>query len=394
MPSDHKVSYFGRTNGRQPHKAFGICQPDRMFHFYAIGKTGAGKSSLLETLALQDIRLGRGIGLIDPHGDLVERLVAQIPDERKSDLIYLNVPDPDQPYGYNPLRKVRSDRIPLAASGVLEAMQKLWQHEWGVRMEHILRNTLYALFEYGEATLPDVLRMLSDKEFRSEVLKRVENPQVREFWLTEFPNYNPRYRQESISPIQNKIGAFLADPKLHRILTNPKEDIRIRRAMDSGKILLVNLSRGDLGEDSAGLLGALLVTTISLAAFSRSDTTEDLRVPFYLYLDEFQSFTTASVASMISELRKYKVALILAHQHVHQLEPDVRYAVLGNVGTIVAFRLGAEDAGLFAREFASSFDVDDFIRLPNYNVYVQLLIDGNPSKPFSAITIHPTELSQ
>lgn len=388
------MSYFGRTNGHQPHKTFGIRQPDRMFHFYAIGKTGAGKSSLLETLALQDIRLGRGIGLIDPHGDLVERLVAQIPDERKSDLIYLNVPDPDQPYGYNPLRKVRPDRIPLAASGVLEAMQKLWQHEWGVRMEHILRNTLYALFEYGEATLPDVLRMLSDKEFRSVVLKSVQNPQVREFWQTEFPNYNPRFRQESISPIQNKIGAFLADPKLHRILTNPKEDIRIRRAMDSGKILLVNLSRGDLGEDSAGLLGALLVTTISLAAFSRSDTTEDLRVPFYLYLDEFQSFTTASVASMISELRKYKVALVLAHQHVHQLEPEVRYAVLGNVGTIVAFRLGAEDAGLFAREFASSFDVDDFIRLPNYNVYVQLLIDGNPSKPFSAITIHPTELSQ
>lgn len=394
MPSNPDVSYFGRTNFHEPHKTFGIRQADRMFHLYAIGKTGTGKSSLLETLALQDIRLGRGIGVIDPHGDLVERLVQQTPDARKGDLIYLNVPDPDQPYGYNPLRKVRPDRIPLAASGILEAMQKLWQHEWGVRMEHILRNTLYALLEYGDATLPDVLRMLSDKGFRSDVLKRVENPQVREFWLMEFPNYNPRYRQESISPIQNKIGAFLADPKLYRVLTNPKEDIRIRRAMDTGKLLFVNLSRGDLGEDTAGLLGALLVTTISLAAFSRSDTAEDARVPFYLYLDEFQSFTTASVASMISELRKFKVALVLAHQHVHQLEPDVRHAVLGNAGTMVAFRLGAEDAGLFAREFANVFDADDFVTLPNYSVYVRLMIDGSPSKPFSATTIHPKELSQ
>jgi len=392
MPRKPDISYFGRTNHHEPHKVFGIRQADRMYHLYAIGQTGTGKTSLLETLVLQDIRLGRGVGVIDPHGDLVERLVSNIPESRKCDLIYLNVPDPSQPYGYNPLRKVRLDRIPLAASGVLEAMKKLWVHEWGVRMEHILRNSLYALLEYGEATLPDVLRILTDKAFRSMVLSRVTNQQVRQFWLKEFPNYNPRYRQEAISPIQNKIGAFLADPKLHRILTNPKEDIRIRNAMDTGKILLVNLSRGDLGEDTAGLLGALLVTTISLAAFSRSDTPEEARPPFYLYLDEFQSFTTASVASMVSELRKYKVALTLAHQHLQQLEPDVRHAVLGNAGTVIAFRLGAEDAALFSKEFAHAFSADDFVTLPNYSTYIRLMIDGSPSKAFSAVTLRPDEL--
>ena len=392
MPRNPDISYFGRTNHHEPHKVFGIRQADRMYHLYAIGQTGTGKSSILETLALQDIRLGRGVGVIDPHGDLVERLVGNIPEARQKDLIYLNVPDPSQPYGYNPLRKVRHDRIPLAASGLLEAMKKLWRYEWGVRMEHILRNSLYALLEYGEATLPDVLRILTDKAFRGRVLQRVTNQQVREFWLKEFPNYNPRYRQEAISPIQNKIGAFLADPKLHRILTNPEEDIRIRNAMDTGKILLVNLSRGDLGEDSSGLLGALLVTTISLAAFSRSDTPEEARPPFYLYLDEFQSFTTASVASMVSELRKFRVALTLAHQHVHQLEPDVHHAVLGNAGTVIAFRMGAEDAVLFTKEFAHTFTADDFVTLPNYHTYIRLMIDGSPSKSFSAVTLRPDEL--
>jgi Type IV secretion-system coupling protein DNA-binding domain len=392
MQRNPDISYFGRTNTRHPHQTFGIWQADRMYHLYVIGQTGTGKSSMLETLALQDIHGGRGVCVIDPHGDLVERLVANIPASRQQDLIYLNVPDPSQPYGYNPLRKVRHDRIPLAASGLLEAMKKLWVHEWGVRMEHILRNSLYALIEYGEATLPDVLRILTDKDFRRVVLLRVTNHQVREFWEHEFPKYNPRYRQEAISPIQNKIGAFLADPRLHRILTNPTEDIRIRHAMDKGKILLVNLARGDLGEDSAGLLGALLVTTISLAAFSRSDTPEDARVPFYLYLDEFQSFTTESVASMVSELRKYKVALTLAHQHLEQLEPAVRHAVLGNAGTVITFRLGAEDAALFSKEFAHVFSPDDFVTLPNYHTYIRLMIGGSPCNAFSATTVRPSSL--
>ena len=386
------ISYFAVTNWRQTFKRFGIKQSDRLSHFYVIGKTGTGKTTLLETLALQDIRLGRGLAVIDPHGDLAERLAKQIPAWRADDLIYLNAPDPQQPYGYNPLRRVRKDKIPLAASGLMETFKKLWSEAWGVRMEHILRNALYALIEHGDATLPDILRIFSDKSFRFEVLKHVSNPQVREFWLREFPAYNPRYRQETIAPIQNKVGAFLADPRLNRILTAPPVDLHIREIMDQGKILIVNLAKGRLGEDSSNLLGALLMTTMSLAAFSRVEIDESLRRPFYLYVDEFQSFTTLSVANMVSELRKFKVGLVLSHQHLHQLEPDVRHAVLGNVGTIVTFRLGVEDARLFEREFEPVFEVLDLINLPNHDTYLKLMVDGMPRQPFSATTLHPREL--
>ena len=392
MEKDSKVSYFAKTNGRQPHRLFGIHQSDRPFHVYLIGKTGTGKSSALETLALQDIACGRGVGVIDPHGDLVARLVAAIPESRKHDLIYLDAADPAQPYGYNPLRRIARDRIPLAASGLLEAFKKLWGRDWGVRMEHILRNSLYALLEYGEATLPDVLRILTDKAFQESVIAKVTNEQVLAFWRDEFPKYNPRYRQESISPIQNKVGAFLADPRLHRILTAPKVDLHIRHMLDERKIFLVNLGKGRLGEDSANLLGALLVTTISLAALSRAELPVERRKPFHLYIDEFQTYTTLSVATMVAELRKFGVALTLAHQHLHQLDLDVRHSVLGNVGTIIAFRLGPEDALLFSREFAPTFSAMDLVNLPNYHVYLKLMIDGAPSKPFSATTLKPEAL--
>ncbi len=392
MWNEHHVSYFGQTNGRLPSKTFGIKQRDRLFHTYAIGRTGAGKTTLLETLFLQDMRSGRGCALIDPHGDLAERLAEQVPEERKADLVYMNVADPTQPYGYNPLRHVRGDKIPLAASGLIEALKKLWDDAWGPRMEHILRNTLFALLEYGEATLPDVLRMLTDKPFQYEVMKRVTNPQVRNFWLKEFPQYNPRYRQESIAPIQNKIGAFLADPRLYRILTAPPIDLRIRQVMDQGKILIVNLSKGRLGEDTANMLGALLVSTVSLAAFSRAELPESARRPFFLYIDEFQSFTTLAVASMVSELRKFNVGLILAHQHLHQLEPDVRHAVLANAGTVIAFRVGPEDAPLIAKELTPVFDAEDLVMMPHHDIALRLMIDGIPTRPFSATTLHPKQL--
>ena len=387
-----QISYFGTSNGRLPHRTFGIRQSDRLFHLYTIGRTGAGKSTLLESLALQDIRSGRGLAVIDPHGDLAERLVHQVPESRRGDLIYLNVADTSQPYGYNPLRRIRADKIPLAASGILEAFKKLWGDSWGVRMEHVLRNALYALLEYGDATLPDVLRLLTDKTFRATVLKHLHNTQVELFWREEFPKYNPRYQQEAIAPIQNKIGALLADPRLYRIFTAPPIDLHVRQIMDNGKILIVNLSKGQLGEDTANLLGAMLVSTFSLAAFSRAEIPEAERKDFFLYLDEFQNFTTLSVANMVSELRKFKVGLILAHQHLHQLEPDVRHAVLANVGTLVAFRLGPEDATLFAREFAPKFSPEDLVNLPYHDVFIKLMIDGIPSRPFSATALHPTQL--
>lgn len=347
---------------------------------------------MLETLALQDIRAGRGLAVIDPHGDLATRIVAKVPASRSDDLVYLNAPDQRLPFGYNPLRRVHPDRIPLAASGLLEVFKKLWADAWGVRMEHVLRQSLYALLEYGEATLPDVLRMLTDKTFRREVLEHVKNEQVRTFWTEEFPNYNPRYRQEAISPIQNKIGAFLADPKLLRMFTSAPIDLHFRTLMDEGRILIVNLARGRLGEDSANLLGALLVTTLSLAAFSRADAPEASRRDYFIYIDEFQTFTTLSVATMVSELRKYRVGLVLANQNLHQLPLDVRHAVLGNVGTLVSFRVGPEDAPILAREFLPTFSVEDLLGLPNHNVYLKLMIDTAPSKPFSARTLLPTEL--
>lgn len=386
------ISYFGTTNGRQPHRTFGIKQADRLFHIYAIGKTGTGKTSLLETIALQDMMRGRGVTVIDPHGDLAERLVANVPRCRERDLIYLNAPDLSQPYGYNPLRRVRADRIPLAASGLMEAFKKLWGDAWGVRMEHILRNALYALIEYGEATLPDILRMLTDTTFRKQVLARVKNDQVKAFWTKEFPKYNPRYQQESIAPIQNKVGAFLADPRLYRMFTGQLVDLHFRQIMDEGKILIVNLAKGRLGEDSANVLGALLVTTLGLAAFSRADAEESQRPDHIIVIDEFQSFATLSVANMVSELRKYHVGMVLSHQHLFQLEPEVKHAVLGNVGTLISFRLGPEDARMIAREFEPVFAPEDLVNLPNHDIYLKLMIDGSPSKPFSATTLHPINL--
>ncbi len=392
MLGNPDISYFATTSGRNRNLAFGIKQADRLFHLYAIGKTGTGKTTLLETLALQDMRRGRGVAVIDPHGDLAERLVASVPPWRQPDLIYMNVPDLSQPYGYNPLRRVQADRIPLAASGLMEAFKKLWSEAWGVRMEHILRNALYALIEFGDAKLPDILQMLTQNSFRTEVLARVKNAQVQAFWRTEFPNYNPRYRQESIAPIQNKVGAFLADPRLYRIFTGAPVDLHFRQIMDEGKILIVNLATGRLGEDTAGLLGALLVTTLGLAALSRADIEEHNRPVYHVFIDEFQSFTTLSVANMISELRKFRVGLVLAHQHLHQLELDVMHAVLGNVGTLISFRLGPEDAEVIAREFAPVFSPVDLVNLPNYDIYLKLMIDRAPSRAFSATTLHPSTL--
>ncbi len=394
MDFSHDIALFARTNARRSFQPFGLRQADRLFHLYAIGKTGTGKSTLLETLALQDMRAGRGLAVIDPHGDLVLRLKKAMPPSRRDDLLFFDVPDVSQAFGYNPLRKVRPDKIPLAASGLLEAFKKLWTDAWGVRMEHVLRNALFALLEYGEATLPDILRLMTDNAFRYRVSATLTNEQVKAFWQNEFPKYHPRYRQESIAPIQNKVGAFLADPRLYRIFTAPPVDLRFRRVMDEGKILLVNLSKGQLGEDSASLLGALLVTTLSLAAFSRADMPEAERKPFFIFVDEFQSFTTLSVAGMISELRKYNVGLVLANQHLHQLEPDVRHAVLGNVGTLVVFRVGPEDARFLAHEFEGSFSPFDLMSLANHDIYLRLIIDGTPSPPFSATTIKPDDLDR
>lgn len=387
-----RVTYFARTNFRNQRTPFGIKQADRLAHLYVLGKTGTGKTTLLETLMRQDIARGQGFALLDPHGDLVEKLAASIPDDRRNDVIYFNAPDPNQPFGYNPLKHVIPGKRPLAASGLLEVFKKMWSDAWGPRMEHILRNALLALLDQPHATLIDISRILQDDAFRNKVAREASNPQVREFWLKEYARYSYRLRAEAIVPILNKVGAFLADPTLLRILTGPEKTISIRDIMDNGKILLVNLSKGKLGEDSSSLLGGLLITTIGLAAFSRADLTEQNRRDFYLYADEFQNFTTLSLVTMASELRKYRVGMVLAHQYLHQLELDIKHAVLGNVGTVVSFRIGPEDASFMEREFHPTFSKEDLLSLPNHDIYLKLMIDGAPSPPFSATALHPGEL--
>jgi type IV secretory pathway TraG/TraD family ATPase VirD4 len=385
--SPDPVTFFARTLFRNQRQRFGIKRNDRLSHIYLIGKTGAGKSTLLETMMLQDIGRGEGFTLLDPHGDLVERIAQAIPPQRRKDLIYFDVSDPDQPYGYNPLKRVAPDKRSLAASGILEVFHKTWgERAWGQRMEHILRNALLLLLDQPEATLADLLTLFRDEAFRKNAAKKCTNRQVRDFWLLEFPKY-ARFSAEAVAPIQSKVSAFLSDPTLCRVLTTPRQPIQIRKLMDDGKILLVNLAKGKLGEDSAALLGGLLVTTIGLAAFSRADMPEQDRRAHWLYIDEFQSFTTLSLANMLSELRKYKVGMTLAHQYLHQLDPDIRHAVLGNAATLIAFRLGAPDAAYIAREFDPKFNATDVLTLPNYHIYLKLLIDGEPSKPFSATTL-------
>jgi hypothetical protein len=383
MP-DRSLSYLGTTNFRATGKRFGIRQGDRLSHLYLVGKTGVGKSTLLATLALQDIAAGRGVAVVDPHGDLAEMLVARVPPGEHHRLRYLNATDPAQPYGYNPLRRVRDEKIPLAASGLLETMRKLWPDAWGVRMEHVLRNCLYALLERDGSTLPDILRLLRDEAFRRNVVAKTRNDIVRVFWQSEFGNYHPRQQAEASAPIQNKLGAMLADPNLYRLLAAPPVDLRFRQLMDEGGILLVNLSKGQIGEDSALVLGSLIVSTIGLAAFSRADEPQRDRRPFFLYVDEFQNFTTLAFVSMFSELRKYGLGITVAHQYLNQLEPDILSAVLGNAGTLMTFRVGAQDAPLLARELEPTFGKHDLVNLPNYHFYAKLMVDGAPTAPFSA----------
>jgi len=389
--SDGNVILFARVDFRRDRRIFGIKAEDRFSHVYIIGKTGTGKSTLIETMALQDLTLGSGFALIDPHGDLVERVASCIPASRQPDTIYFNPSVPAQPYGYNPLRQVRHEFIALAASGLMEVLKKMWADAWGVRMEHILRNVLLALLEQPDATMLDVLRLLSDKSYRKKIACSLKNETVKTFLEKEFERFTFGYRADGIAPIQNKIGAFLADPLLLRVLTAPEKDLHIRKIMDDGKVLLVNLAKGRLGEDSSTLLGGLLVTTIGLAAFSRADTAPQHRKDFFVYVDEFQSFTTLALVNMFSELRKYRVGFTVAHQYLHQLEPEIRHAVLGNAGTIIVFRVGAEDAPYLEKEFLNRIDQADLAQLGNYRIYIKLMIDRMPTNPFSATALEPLQ---
>jgi len=380
---EQDITYFARTNHRNTGVPFGIKRIDRRNHMYLIGKTGTGKSTLLKTLILQDITNGEGLALFDPHGDLAEEVVSLVPPERGEDLIYLDVPDQSFEWYFNPFAGVPADQRALAAAGMVEVFKKLWPDDWGPRLEHLLRNVVYTLLEAGDATLADIPRLLSEKDYRRAIVRRVTNEAVRSFWEEEFAGYSPAFRAVVTAPLLNKVGAFLIDPHFRSILSGRESSFDLREVMDQGKLLVVNLAKGKLGEVPAALLGSLLVSHLSLAGLGRADLSQEKRRDFYLYLDEFHTFSTLTLATMLSELRKYRLNLILAHQYLGQLETEVRDAVFGNAGTFIAFRVGALDAPAVARELSPRFEADDLISLPNFSVYLRLMIDGEPSRAFS-----------
>lgn len=387
--AQNPLTPFAVTNWRDIRQRFGIKAKNRRGHMYIIGKTGVGKSTLIENMVASDIRQGHGLALIDPHGDLVENILHLIPESRINDVIYFNPQDLDFPIAFNPLTRVPVDQRHLVVSGLISVFKKIWAEFWGPRLEHILRYSLLTLLEYPESSLLDLPRLLTDKDFRMQVLAKISQPQVRSFWLFEFDKYSAWLRSEVISPILNKIGQFLVSAPLRNIIGQRENTFDLRAVIDAGKILIVNLAKGKIGEDSSALLGAMLATMIHLAALSRADLPEAKRRAFYLYVDEFHNFVTLSFADILSEARKYGLNLILSHQYIEQLDEKIRAAVFGNVGTIITFRVGVEDAEYLVREFSQAFDEADLVNLPNYHIYLKLMIDGVTSKPFSAVTLLP-----
>lgn len=386
-PKENPITPFAVTNYRNIRTIFGIKEKNRRGHIYIIGKTGTGKSTLISNMAASDARDGNGLALIDPHGDLAEALLDLVPKHRIKDVIYFNPADLDHPIAFNPLQNVVPETRHLVVSGLVSVFKKIWPEFWGPRLEHILRHTLLTLLEYPGATLLDVTRLLTLKDYRSIVLKYVRSEPVREFWFFEFEKYSAWLRSEAISPILNKMSQFLTSEPLRNIVSQKNSALDFRKIMDEGKVLIVNLSKGRIGEDNCALLGAMIVTKIQLAALSRTDIPEYSRRSFYLFVDEVQNVMTLSFADALSEARKYGLSLALAHQYIEQLDPKIRAAVFGNVGTLISFRVGAEDAKLLAQEFRPVFSETDLINLPNHHIYLKLMIEGHTSEPFSAVTL-------
>lgn len=381
------ITPIGITNFRNTNKKFGIKDNDRLGHIYCIGKTGVGKSTLLKNMALSDIERGLGCGIIDPHGDVSEEILQHIPEGRIKDVIYFDPADLNHPIAFNPLHGIHPNYHHLVASGLVSTFRKVWSESWGPRLEYILRFTLLTLLWYPSATLLDIQPLLTDIRFRNDVLVYVRDEHVISFWRNEFEKYSPTLRNEAITPILNKTGLFIASLPLRNIVGQKTSSFRMQRVLDEGKILIVNLSKGKIGEDACALLGSMLVTAIQLAAMHRATQEEHKRRPFYLYIDELHSFITLAFADILAEARKYKLSLFLTHQYINQLQEPIRKAIFGNVGTIISFRVGAEDAEYLAREFHPVFNEEDLVNLPRYSMYLKLMIDGTASLPFSSKTL-------
>lgn len=383
------VTPIGVTNYRNTNIRFGIKDKDRLQHIYVIGKSGTGKSTLLENMAISDIRRGNGLCVIDPHGDIVTDLLNYIPAHRKGDLIYLNA-TASNPVAFNPLHDIHPRYHHLVASGLISTFKKIWYESWGPRMEYVLRFTLLTLLWMPESTLLDIQPLLTDKVAREHALTFVRDKHIIAFWRNEFDRFSPTLRAEVISPILNKMGLFATSLPLRKVLGKPVSGFRLRTVLDTGKILIVNLSKGQIGEDASSLLGAMLVNAIQLAAAHRAGIPEDERRPFYLYIDECHSFVTLAFTSILAEARKYGLSLFLAHQYIEQLDERIRSAIFGNVGTMIVFRVGAKDAEVLENEFLPTFDKQDLIHLPQYSMYLKLCIKGEMRYPFSAYTLPPS----
>lgn len=391
MEDPKKVTYFAETDRRQK-TPFGIRASDRSRHVYVIGKTGMGKSTLLENMAVQDIKNGNGICFVDPHGKTADLLLEYVPKDRIDDVIYFAPFDMENPVSFNIMEDVGYDKRHLVANGLMSAFKKIWVDAWSARMEYILNNVILALLEYPDSTLLGVNRMLTDKNYRKKVVDNITDPSTKSFWVDEFAKYTDRYTADATPAIQNKVGQFTANPLIRNIIGQPKSSFDMRKVMDEKKILIINLSKGRIGEGNANLLGSMLITKLYLAAMSRADLPEETlnKTPnFYLFVDEFQSFANESFADILSEARKYKLNLTIAHQYIEQMPEEVRSAVFGNVGTMVTFRVGAYDAEVLEKEFSPKFLADDLVNLGFAQVYLKLMIDGVTSQPFSARTLPP-----
>ncbi len=384
----NEVVYLGTTTYRNREVKFGIKLEDRRRHFYVIGKTGMGKTTLLENMAVQDIEAGRGIGIIDPHGEFAQKILKYIPKERIDDVIYFDPSDIDHPIAFNVMEKVDPSLRSIVASGLVSVFKKIWWESWGPRLEYLLRNAILALLEVEGSTLLSIMRLLADKEYRKEVIEQVKDPVIKTFWKEEFARYHSQFQTEAVAPIQNKVGQYVTSPLIRNIVGQKRTSIDLRKVMDERKILIVNLSKGKIGEDNSTLLGALLITKLQLAAMSRVSLEEEKREDFFLYVDEFQNFATESFATILSEARKYRLNLILSHQYISQLPEVVRDAVFGNVGSLVAFRVGASDAEFLEKEFYP-LSIEDLCNLPKYHICVKMMIDGVTSNPFIAKTLPP-----
>ncbi len=391
---ENNVVYFARTDFRNANRLFGIKRTDRRQHMYVVGKTGTGKSAFLNNCIVQDIANGEGLCVVDPHGELVEGILDKIPEERMKDVIYFNPADTDFHVGFNILELPDPKYKHLVASGLMGIFTKIWSGVWSPRMEYILNNCVLALLDTPGSTLLGIPRLLTDKDYRQKIIANVKDPVVKAFWVHEFEGWQDRFRNEAIAPIQNKVGQFLSTSLVRNIVGQSKSTIDIFNIMNEGKIFLVNVSKGRIGEDNSALLGAMLITKIQLAAMERVRIPEDERVDFYLYVDEFQNFATDSFAGILSEARKYRLNLVVAHQYIGQLVTSnnstvVRDAIFGNVGTMVIFRVGAADAEFLENEFTPEFTIEDIVNLPNYHIYIKLMVDGITARPFSAATLPP-----